>query len=131
MERKAWLVVGGLVASAAIFGCSKDRPEPATTTTTGAVSHDDAMSRLAGARCDRAEACNQLGEGKKYADRNACMNEAGQNARSTLRADQCARIDQSKLSSCLNDIKAQGCDSPLDALDTITSCTRANICTEQ
>ena len=130
MERKAWLVVCGVVVSAVTFGC-KERQEPATTTTTGAVSHDDAIMRLTTARCEREAACNNLGSGKKYADREACMSEAGQSARGTLRADQCAMIDQSKLSSCLNDIKNERCSNPIDSLDSMTSCTRGKISIEQ
>lgn len=131
MERKAWLVVCGVVVSVAAFGCKGERePAAATTTTTAAVSHDDAVMRLTTARCDREAACNNLGPGKKHADRDACMRETGQSTRGTLRADQCPQIDQSKLSDCLNDIKNERCGNVLDSLDTITSCTRSKVCIE-
>ncbi|OJY19529.1 MAG: hypothetical protein BGO98_14555 [Myxococcales bacterium 68-20] len=131
MERNSWLLACGVVVSVTVIGCDKQRGEPAmTTTTTGALSHDDAIMRLATARCDREAACNEIGAGKKYADRDECTREAGQNARGTLRADQCATIDQAKLSDCLNDIKNERCNNPLDTLDTVTSCTRSKMCVE-
>ena len=132
MMRKASVSVClGLVAAAVALGCGRDRTEPATTMTTGAVSNDDAIMRIASARCDREVSCNNLGQGKKFADREACMREGQQNARGTLRADQCPNIDQGKLSQCVNDIKNQRCENPIDAIDTITSCTRGNICIER
>ena len=130
MERKAWLVVCGVVVSVVALSCKGEREPAAVTTTTAAVSHDDAIMRLATARCEREAACNNLGPGKKHADRESCMNEAGQSSRGTLRADQCPQIDQSKLSECLNDIKSERCGNPLDSLDTVMSCTRGKICIE-
>jgi hypothetical protein len=131
MEYKAWLVVCGVAVSVVAFGCRQEREPATTTTTTAALSHDDAVMRVATARCDREAGCNEIGPGKKYPDRDACMREAGQNTRGTLRADQCPRIDESKLSACLNDIKAERCGNLLDKLDTVTSCTRSKICLDQ
>jgi hypothetical protein len=131
MERKASLVACGIVISVVAFSCMEKREPVTTTTTAGALSHDDAITRLATARCEREASCNNLGPGKKYPDRDACMREAGQNARGTLRADQCATLDQSKLSSCLNDIKSERCGNPLDTLESLTSCTRAKLCVEK
>ncbi|MDF2696175.1 MAG: hypothetical protein K0S65_4558 [Labilithrix sp.] len=133
MERKGWMIVFGVVVSTAVgLGCGKERGvEPATTTTTGALSHDDAIMRLTTARCDREVACNEIGQGKKHADRDACMREAMQNTRGTLRVDQCAMLDQGKLSTCLSDIKNERCGNPLDTLDTMTSCTRGKLCVEK
>ena len=130
MERKALLVVCGVVLSVVAFGCKGGREPAATTTTTAAVSNDDAITRLTTARCEREAACNNIGPGKKHADRDACMREASQNSRGTLRADQCPQIDESKLTNCLNDIRNERCGNPLDSLDTITSCTRGKICIE-
>ncbi|MBX3203489.1 MAG: hypothetical protein KF764_00410 [Labilithrix sp.] len=131
MERKSRLAVCGVVVSLMVLACGRERGEPATTTTTtGALSHDDAVMRLASARCDREVSCNDVGAGKKYADRDTCMREAGQNARGTLRADQCATLDQSNLSSCLNDIKNERCSNPLDSLERVASCARGKLCIE-
>lgn len=132
MELKSRLAVCGVVVSLVVLACGRDRSEPAaTTTTTGALSHDDAIVRLATARCDREVSCNEVGAGKKYADHDACIREAGQNARGTLRVDECATLDPSKLSSCLNDIKNERCSNPLDLLETVTSCTRSKLCVEK
>ncbi|MBX3218303.1 MAG: hypothetical protein KF850_40230 [Labilithrix sp.] len=132
MKLETRLAVCGVVVSVLVLACGRERGEPAmTTTTTGALSHDDAVMRLAAARCDREVSCNDIGAGKKYADRDACMREAGQNARGTLRVDECATLDQAKLSSCLNDIKNERCSNPLDSLDIVTSCTRSKLCVEK
>jgi hypothetical protein len=131
MNMKAWVVICG-AHCAMVVACGKDRgAEPATTTTTGALTNDDAMTRLANARCDRETSCNEIGQGKKFANRDACMNAAKQDARSTLRSDQCPRIDQGKLSSCINDIKNQGCNNPIDAIDKMMSCTQGQLCAER
>ena len=131
MNRKPWLVSCSVaVAAFAIFACKKDREPAATPMTTAAVSHDDAIMRLATARCEREASCNNLGPGKKHADREACMSESGQSSRGTLRADQCPQIDQANLNECLSDIKNERCGNPLDSLDTLTSCTRGKICIE-
>lgn len=130
MERKAWLFACGMVASVVVLGCQKGREPAATTVSMAAVPHDDAIMRLATARCEREAACNNLGEGKKYADREACMREATQSSRGTLRADQCPQIDESKLSGCLNDVTNERCGNVLDTLDRLTSCTRSSICIE-
>jgi len=130
MGRNGWLLVCGIVVSILNFGCRREA-EPAVTTTTGALSHDDAIMRIATARCEREASCNNVGAGEKYADRETCMREAGQNARGTIRADQCARLDEGKLSACVNDIKNERCGNPLDTLDMLTSCTRNKLCIEQ
>ena len=131
MKRTGLWIVCGVVVSVMALACGREGEQPAVTTTTGALSHDDAIMRLATARCEREASCNNVGPDKKYADRETCMREAGQNARGTLRVDQCAMLDEKKLSSCMNAIKGERCGNPLDTLDVLTSCTRNQLCLER
>src|SRR5688572_15496841 len=97
-----------MVLLAAALGCERAYDErPARATTTGAVglTNDAAATRLAGARCDREVACNNVGADRKFATREACTREIGHDTRANLRAEECPRgIDDNRLSICLSDV---------------------------
>ncbi len=130
MRPNHWLACGFAISMMAL-ACGKERGEPATTTTTGAMTHDDAIMRLGAARCDREATCNNLGPGKKYPDRDACVREASQNARGTLRSDECRTLDDAKVNACIADIRNERCGNPIDSLDTVMSCTQKKMCLEK
>ena len=116
------------------LGCQRGEERPAIATTTAAVplSNDTAVMRLTSARCDREVACNSVGTGRKFADRDACTRELGHDAQATLRAEECPRgIDDSKLSTCLSDVRSERCANPLDTIDRLLSCRRAPLCLER
>ena len=112
-------------------GCEPREQSPGATTTTAAtpVSNDTAVMRLTSARCERELACNNIGAGRKFADRDACTREVGHNAQAVLREEACPRgVDDRRLSTCLGDVRGQRCGNPLDAIDRLLSCRRAELC---
>ena len=120
-------------ALVAMAACTKGALAPSTTTTTGATiaKNDDAATRLTYARCDREAACNGVGAGLKYADRDACMRELGRSDRAELRAENCPNgISEARLTSCMEAVRNESCRTPLDMLDRIQSCRSDRLCAE-
>jgi hypothetical protein len=123
-----------LGATAAIFlslACGRSPDAPAPTTTTGArtLSSEDAITRVASARCEREVSCNNIGADGKYQDRDACMREVRQNTKSELRSDECPRgINGERLEQCLTEIRNEGCGNPIDTIDRMASCRRSELC---
>lgn len=121
-----------LGAFALLVGCSHDRDDEAaaTTLTAGAiVRNDDAAMRLANARCDRELACENVGQGKDYADRDACMRHVGHDANATLRADKCPHgVSEANLERCLADTRHERCSNPVDTIERVNACRRGKLC---
>lgn len=124
------IVIAG-AALAAVAACHKNGEGPSTTTTTAGavVSNQDAATRITNARCDREAACNNVGAGTKYADRDACTRELAPSARATLRAEVCPKgVSETQLVSCMDDIRNESCASPLDTIDHLTACRSGKLC---
>ena len=118
-------------AAALIVACNHESAPARSVTTTGAgvVGNDDAVSRLTEARCDRAKACNQLGEKEKYADDAACKREIHHDLQADLRPGECpGGIRQQKLSNCLEEIRNEKCGNPLDKVSRLATCRTGSLC---
>ena len=128
-----------LVASAlplALGGCAQ-RPARAPTTsaprTTGAElgspSNDDAVMRIATARCERELGCNKIGQGRAYEDLPTCLERLG-----TLMDEEVGRntcpggVDELGVSSCLFDIQRTPCGGELEQRTNLPSCTKSTLC---
>jgi hypothetical protein len=130
MTAKTVLFIG---AALALTGaCSRRSAEPAGSATTTAglvVPPDDAISRVTNSRCDREAACNNVGAGKKFADRDACNRELSHNTHPELRSEQCPRgIDENRLQTCLSEIQDERCGNPIDTIDRMANCRRGKLC---
>lgn len=124
-------LVSGLVSGAVLLGCQRNDDRPATTTTTSArvVSNEDAVRRITDARCDRERACNNIGDGKQFANRAVCAKKLSRDAHDTVRSEECpAGVNEANLSQCLADIRKERCDDPVDAVEQLLSCRRAELC---
>ena len=118
-------------AAALVAACNHESTPARSVTTTGAgvVGNDDAVSRLTEARCDRAKACNQLGEKEKYADDAACKREIHHDLQADLRPGECpGGIRQQKLSNCLEEIRNEKCGNPLDKVSRLATCRTGSLC---
>ena len=110
-------------------GSTVNMPERGTTATAGMEKdpNDATIERIAEARCNREVACNNIGNGKKWSDENACKREVHQNLHGDLRQSECHNLLQDKVTACLDAIKGEKCDSALD-LNRITTCRKGNLC---
>ncbi len=88
-----------------------------------------AIDRIVLARCELAERCGDVGQGKDYTSRTQCEQKVRSDWRNDLNAYECSRgIDESELSECLQEIRTQDCDNPFDMLGRVTACRSSDIC---
>src|SRR5690606_297855 len=83
----------GATAVLLAIACGRSPDAPAPTTTTGArtLSSEDAIMRVANARCEREMACNNIGADGKFGSQDACMRELRHNTQAELRSSECPR----------------------------------------
>jgi hypothetical protein len=122
-------------ATAAALGvaCNHESSPPKGVTTTGAgiVGNEDAVRRLTEARCERAKACNQLGDKQKYKDEAACVREERHDLEADLRPGECPRgIKEEKLSNCVQEIKNEKCGNPFDKISRLATCRTGTMCVD-
>ncbi len=123
------LVIGAVALAAA--ACSKENEQKVSSaelTGINIVNNDNAVIRIANARCDREYNCNNIGAGARYQDQNACLRELHQNVQSALRMDMCPGVDQAKLGKCLADVQNQACGVALETTESIPTCRRSELC---
>jgi hypothetical protein len=123
-----WIVLFGFASALGCYG--RDRAAT-TTTTSGSVTlaNDYAAEQLASARCDREAACNNVGFGRRYDNRAACILAYQHNAREELRVDQCPYgISNGALDKCITVIEDERCNNPLDTITRLTECRQDVLC---
>ncbi len=121
-----------LPMTAAAFGCAHTNGSSSTTTTAAPQDRpvsEKAVESLASARCDREATCDNVGVGKSYASREACMSNVRGKGQNDLTAASCPKgIDQAQLDKCLAEIKGERCGNPLDSLSRLNACRTGAIC---
>lgn len=125
------LVIGLTLGLAAVGSCAKNEAPPATTTTTAAfiVPNETAIRNITSARCNREQACNNIGPGQRYDTVDVCTRELDHDTRSTIGADKCPNgVSDNELSSCLNDIRNERCGNPIDTVERVGACRKAKLC---
>jgi Family of unknown function (DUF6184) len=96
----------------------------------GAVTDARVQARdsAAQATCMRYQACQDIGPGLTYADYNSCLTVWQGNWENDWPASTCqGKIDQAKLSVCLDAIGATACTG-FDFVLTLGKCSAANVC---
>lgn len=90
----------------------------------------DARARYAEARCERENGCNNIGQGRRYTNREACVTTASAERFASWDSDDCTRtgVDAAKLGDCLNAVRAQSCGNPVDDVARVTACRGAAVC---
>jgi Family of unknown function (DUF6184) len=123
------LVTMGLLAA-----CGGSNREPAVPGTSPGVTNaqmaDSAVvGRLATARCDREQTCNNVGAGQKYVSRENCMDQMRGSLANDLNAYECPRgIDEERLDRCMAAIRNEECGHPLDTIGRMDKCRTGSLC---
>jgi hypothetical protein len=106
-------------------------PPPPERGVTSAQTHSDAttVDRLVRARCNREQACNNVGTGQKFASRDACVADIRASTAADLNATDCPRgLDQGNVDRCLAAIENEKCDHPLDTITRVGDCQSYHLC---
>ncbi|MDF2698406.1 MAG: hypothetical protein K0S65_6790, partial [Labilithrix sp.] len=128
------LGAGVTIAAVACRGSSAGRA-PSTTTPTltgaelGSSSNDDAVMRVATARCERELACNKIGQGRAYEDQPSCLERMGELMDQEAGKLSCPPgVDPFAVSACLFDIQKTPCGGALEQSSNLPSCTKSALC---
>ncbi len=119
-----------------VVGCHEPRPPAPVTSaarTTGAKlgspSNDDAVMRIATARCERELACDKIGVGRAHEDMPTCLERMGALMAGEAGTNVCpSGVDPMSVSSCLFDIQRTRCGGELEVETNLPSCTSALLC---
>ncbi len=88
-----------------------------------------AVERIADARCDHEQKCNNVGKGQTYASREECKQKLVSDTSNDLNATSCPKgLDQDALNRCVNAINNEGCSVSLDTLSRMADCRSGAIC---
>ncbi len=133
LPRSRVLVATALALATTTSGCARPRAPTPTTRTTGAElgspSNDDAVMRVATARCERELACNKIGQGRAYEDLPTCLERIGVMMDAEVGRSACpGGVDQFGVSSCLFDIQRTPCGGELEVHTNLPSCTKSVLC---
>lgn len=103
-------------------------PPSAAELTATRVSGPNAIDQMVEARCARAATCNQVGYRERFDSRAACVRRVRPAMEGMLGRMACpAGIHQRGLVGCLDAIKSEPCEGPLDALD-LQACGLSDLC---
>ncbi len=87
------------------------------------------VGRIATTRCDREQACNNIGGGKTYVTRDACMDQMQGNIANELNSYNCpSGLNAQQVDGCLAAIHEEKCDHPLDTLSRLEKCRTGALC---
>ncbi|MGH7297630.1 MAG: DUF6184 family natural product biosynthesis lipoprotein [Polyangiaceae bacterium] len=112
--------VGQTTAPAGRMGATNVQPGSATSV----------VETLAEARCDREQTCGNVGDGKKYASRNVCMDQQRGGIANDLNPYQCpGGIDEAAVQGCLTAVSVEECGvHPLEAITRMEKCRKGAMC---
>ena len=123
--------------SLSFFACSREGERaPATArdeqpAMTPAALTRSAAQQIAEARCEREQACGNVGDDKTHPSVAECSARIQDDWKEDLNARQCpGGINQAQLNECMTKIRAEDCGNPFDTLARITECTSNQICIE-
>jgi hypothetical protein len=89
----------------------------------------ESINAIALARCDREGRCNNVGDGKKFSNRDACLNAIRSKGDNDLTTTACPQgIDTSRLQACLEEVRAERCENPLDTVGRLSACRIDSLC---
>jgi hypothetical protein len=114
-------------------GTTTEEGRPGTATVTGAhvtvVNNAAAVDRIVGARCAREMTCKNIGHDRKFADQAACTTKVKTDMKDDLNAKDCPYgVDQKELDECLDAIKKEDCNNPIDVIGRLAACRTSDLC---
>ncbi len=119
------LACGGAAEGPAVPGT------PQSPGVTAPQSEADAtvVDRIASARCDQEQGCNNIGPGAKYASRTVCMEQVHGGVANDLNEYKCPRgLDSVAIDRCMAAIKSEECSHPFDTLTRYDKCRTGALC---
>lgn len=119
-----------------LLACHREPPqqEVGRTSITGAQlethkQNDDAVLQIVEARCAREVACNTVGDGHPWQNREGCVATMKTRLESELKPARCPNgIDQNSLGLCLDAIRNESCGNPMETLARASACANAKLC---
>ncbi|MDP9000236.1 MAG: DUF6184 family natural product biosynthesis lipoprotein [Myxococcota bacterium] len=118
-----------------LAACGGSNQEPAvsgtgvTSAQTAQKADSAIVGKLAAARCDREQTCNNVGAGQKYASRDVCMDQMRGGLANDLNSYECPKgIDEAQLDKCMNGIRSEECSHPLDTISRMEKCRTGALC---
>jgi hypothetical protein len=121
-----------LVTMGVLVACGgANQGPPVTGTGVASAQRADSaiVGKLAAARCDREQNCNNVGPGQKYVTRDVCVDQMRGNLANDLNAYDCPHgIDEVELDRCMTAIRAEECNHPLDTISRMDKCRTGAIC---
>jgi hypothetical protein len=110
-------------------GANQESAVPGTGVTSAQKADSAVVGKLAAARCDREQGCNNIGARQKYLSREVCMEQMRGSLANDLNAYECPRgIDEGRLDRCLTAIRSEECSHPLDTLTRMDKCRTGSLC---
>ena len=135
LNRGLWLVCAG---SCLFWSCKRETRTTERTDMTQAAGEQvaaagtavqQAVASIASARCARESRCSNIGPDKKYATEQACVKQLTAEKSEDLNGEECkGGVDGKELSECLEEIKNQDCNNPLDAVGQVAACRSSDLC---
>jgi hypothetical protein len=131
------------IAMVALSACARATtgPSPSRTgvpATAGTVasgltrtpqSDDAVIERLSTARCEREESCHNVGDGQKYASKNACIDRVREGIATDVSPRRCSRgVDGAELERCAAAIEFERCDHAPGAAAALDPCRAGALC---
>jgi hypothetical protein len=129
-------IYAALTATALVVACASHESEPVVNTAADqpmvtSQNHADhaVVDRLAGARCDQEQRCNNIGDGQKFASREVCIEKMRGNIGNDLNAYNCPRgLDSEAIDRCNMAISSEECGHPFDTITRMDKCRTGAIC---
>lgn len=95
----------------------------------GNISLESAIDRAADATCTNLDKCGEIGEGRTYATRNACMVDYRATFQNSWPAGQCEdNINPDGFDQCIGRIEIAQCGNLLDLANVVLNCTPGRVC---
>lgn len=95
----------------------------------GPIALNNAVNKIAEARCDRELKCANIGADKRYADRASCTADVKKSVGDDLNAEDCpAGVDMKELDECLVEAKNEDCNNPFDKVGRLAACRTSDLC---
>jgi len=102
---------------------------PAGVTNAQNLADQEVVDRIARARCKRAVACNDVGDGKLYLSRELCTEQIRGNSANDMTGYNCPHgVDQGALDRCMAAIDVAPCGKTTEKLADIAECKSDVLC---
>jgi hypothetical protein len=89
----------------------------------------EVVDRLAAARCDQEQGCQNVGPGAKYASRGVCIDQLRGSIGNDLNAYNCPHgLARDGVDRCMAAIQSEECNHPFDTLTRFDKCRTGAIC---